>query len=363
MMKCAFINLGKHFGGAENYLCTLVQSWMAAGNEAIVIVRQGSTFSNFIRQKTKELHIVEVTFSIFDLIRTRKLFEKENIDVVDINGINSGVFVSLAAIRTPRVTTVHSNSDMDRIEKPFFVRKAFTFAENYCLKKSQMIIAVSGSIKGLLISRGIRDNLISVVNNGIKLIHYPERSFRVSAAEVLKICYVGRLEKVKGCEHLIRALALLESYNYQCDIYGDGSLRETLISFAEQKQISHKIRFMGFSDHIRECLPNYDVLVLPSLYEAFPLTIPEAMNAKTLLVCSNAGGIPEIIKDGKNGYLFKKGNAAALAAVLKKIYEDGSGQKELITNAYNDFINNYTEDIMIKKTFSILKACGNGDKK
>lgn len=360
-MKCAFINLGKHLGGAEYYLCALIQRWTEAGNEAIAIVRKGSAFSKFICQKIKNLQIAEVTFSVPDLIRTRKLIKKQGVDVIDINGINSGVFVNLAAISTPRVTTVHSNSDMDRIEKPFFIRKAFALAENYCLNKSQRIIAVSDSIKSLLISRGVRGNLISVVNNGIKLIHYPERSFRVSAADVLKICYVGRLEKVKGCEHLIRALALLEPYNYQCDIYGDGSLKENLISFAEQEQISHKIRFMGFSEHIRKRLPEYDVLVLPSLYEAFPLTIPEAMNAETLLVCSNVGGIPGIIRDGKNGYLFEKGDAAALAAILKKVYEDGAAQKELVANAYDDFINNYTEDIMTQKTFSILKACADGD--
>lgn len=354
-MKCAFINLGRHLGGAEYYLSVIIGRWLEDGNEAIVIVKRNSKFAKFIREKIPGLPVEEVDFTRADIVRIKKIFKGDSIGVIDINGINSGVFIKFTATKIPKVTTVHSNADMDRAEKPLLVRKIFVFMENYFLKKSQKIIVVSDSIKELLISRGIPDHQITVVNNGVKFINYPEIGTRPFSKETLKICYVGRLEKVKGCEYLIRALGLLKSYRYQCDIYGDGSLREKLILMTSEEQIGDNVHFMGFSARIRELLPEYDVLVLPSLFEAFPLIVPEAMNAKTLLICSNVGGIPWIIKNGINGYLFEKGNAKELSDLLKMIYEHVSDQKILIENAYHDFINNYTEDVMIEKTFYILK--------
>lgn len=53
-MKCAFIDLGKHFGGAENYLLVLIERWVAAGNEAVVFKlssRRMMILSTVIRKK------------------------------------------------------------------------------------------------------------------------------------------------------------------------------------------------------------------------------------------------------------------------------------------------------------------------
>lgn len=47
-MKCAFIDLGKHFGGAENYLLVLIERWVAAGNEAVVLTKKKSKFEQAI---------------------------------------------------------------------------------------------------------------------------------------------------------------------------------------------------------------------------------------------------------------------------------------------------------------------------
>lgn len=47
-MKCAFIDLGKHFGGAENYLLVLIERWVAAGNEAVVLTKKKSKFEQVL---------------------------------------------------------------------------------------------------------------------------------------------------------------------------------------------------------------------------------------------------------------------------------------------------------------------------
>lgn len=159
-----------------------------------------------------EIHGVDFSYS--DIKRTRKLLLREKIDVIDVNGINSGLFAVLMNLPIRRVTTVHSNADVDRADKPRLVRKAFVALENYCLHKSKKVIVVSKAIEKLLLERGIESNKIYLIPNGVKEIHYAEKSLRSDEIEPLRICYVGRLEKVKGCEYLISALKRLKNVDY-----------------------------------------------------------------------------------------------------------------------------------------------------
>lgn len=357
-MKCAFVNLGRHNGGAEQYLQTIIKRWVDENNKAVVIVRRGSEFSKNIRKNMPELLAEEVEFDLKSVYKIRKLLKNSDVDIVHINGINSGVFINLVRVNIPTITTVHSNADLDRAERSRIVRGLFVRLENYCLKRSKRIIAVSEVINKLLISRGISEKNITVIDNGVKYIEYPPKLWRNGDIDTLKICYIGRLEKVKGCEYLIRSISLLDQRcDISCDIYGTGSLKNQLVELCKELRVDMKVNFMGYSSCIREYLPEYDVLVMPSLYEASPLTIPEAMNARTLLVCSDVGGITYMIKNGINGLLFECGNYRKLAEILKKIYFNEEDFNKILENAYRDFVNQYTEDVMIEKTFNILKNC------
>lgn len=362
-MKCAFVNLGKHFGGAENYLSALINNWIIDGNEAIVIVRKGSLFERKINELIPDSKIWRVENIFKDLLLMKEKICNKGIELINIHGINSGVFINLINPKVKKITTVHSNAEVDRIDKHILIRKLFVLLENLCLKRSEKIIVVSEAIKELLVERKIEENKITVINNGILFLKYDKKCLRKDAEEVLKICFIGRIEKVKGCEILVRALECVENKNFICDVYGDGSLKYELQKIVNEIGLREKIRFCGFSNIIREKLFDYDVLVIPSLYEASPLIIPEAMNAKTILVCSNVGGMSKLIRNKENGYLFEKNNTFELARIIDYIYMNPYNQSYIVENAYNEFLDNYTEEKMIEKTFKILKEEGNGYEK
>lgn len=354
-MKCAFIDLGKHFGGAENYLITIIDRWKSQGNDVLIIVKKDTSFE----AKVKELYPIEeiesVNYSLSDVKRIRKIFIKSHTDIVHINGINSGVFFNVVNINIPRITTVHSNAYMDRVNKNMFIRNAFVIAENNCLKKSNKIIVVSEALEKVLLERKVDNKKINVIHNGVSIVDYQNKKLRKDKTDILKICFVGRLETVKGCEYLIKAIGELNDLNIQCDIYGDGSLKHELINLRDKLGLHNRIVFKGFSKDIRNLLSSYDVMVLPSLFEAFPLTIPEAMNSKTIVVCSNTGGMPWIINEHRNGYIFEKESFKGLAKKLKYIYENPKIQIQIIENAYDDFLNFYTEEIMLNRTLTLIK--------
>ena len=116
----------------------------------------------------------------------------------------------------------------------------------------------------MLIGRGIDANKIELIYNGIEAYEYQERD--KTDEDSVKICFVGRLVTVKGCECLIKALAKLKDRSFRCDIYGDGSLRKELENLAVELGIESRIEFKGFSDKIREHLDENNILVQPSYY-------------------------------------------------------------------------------------------------
>lgn len=353
-MRCAFLNLGRHYGGAEYYLISLITAWLEAGNDAIILAKKRSEFAKRATDIFGKSRILCVDYTFKDLRNAKRFLLENDVDIIHINGINSGLFIWAIGINTPKVTTVHSDANMDRIDKPFVLRKLFVMAENFCLKKSNKIIVVSEAIKNSLVSRNISVKKIIKINNGIQVIDYPKRNVRNDPNSVLKVCFVGRLEEVKGCKYLLQALKLCKDCSISCDIYGDGSQKNNLEQLTRKLNIEHMVCFKGYTNVIRDLLPNYDVLVMPSLFEASPLTIPEAMNARTLVVASEVGGIPFIIDEKENGYMFPAKDYEKLASILQEIYINPDEQQNIIEKAYEDFINNHTFDAMKNRTLNVL---------
>ena len=197
-MKCAFVDLGRHYGGAETYLLSLISAWIDEGNEALIIAKKESEFANKAKDIFGKQRMICVSYNYKDILNARKRLIGDSVDILHVNGINSGLFIWFARIRIPKVTTVHSNAEMDRIDKPYVLRKMFVVAENFCLKRSNRIIVVSEAIKNGLLSRNIYEEKIVTINNGIHAIQYPEKNLRDDLNKELRICYVGRLEEVKA---------------------------------------------------------------------------------------------------------------------------------------------------------------------
>ena len=361
-MKCVFVDIGKHFGGAENYLISVIEQWIQVENKATVVVRKNSLFQKELEKK-KEIEMMTVGFTIKDVLRFVRYLKNSCPDLININGINSGVFVLLSMTSIPKMTIVHSNATVDRADKPLLVQKLFAVIEQYCLSKSKLVISVSNAIRDILVGRGTKSEKIVVIHNGVEYIDYECKKYRMNSNDTLKLCFVGRLEKVKGCEYLIEALSNIKDRKIICDIYGDGSQKSFLQEKINENQLESRVFLKGFAKDIRKKLTSYDVLVMPSLYESSPLIIPEAMNAKTVLICSNVGGIPELIEDRRNGYLFENGNVNQLTQIIEEIIDFPKRQIRIAENAFDDFKKNYTKEIMLMKTILEMQKVGKGNLK
>lgn len=137
----------------------------------------------------------------------------------------------------------------------------------------------------------------------------------------LRLGFLGRIHPSKGIEWLLECLsgnsALL---NYSLEIAGAGD--EKYINFLKARHESEKVRFVGFTEP-KELFEKIDLLVMPSLWnEPLGRVIFEAYAYGIPVVATNRGGAPEIIEDGKTGFVFDPNVPESLIRILKAIEGD-----------------------------------------
>lgn len=153
--------------------------------------------------------------------------------------------------------------------------------------------------------------------------------------DTIDITYVGTLGKHKGVHTLISAFKEIEDDNVRLNIIGKGYDEE---EFKELAKNDKRIIFHGFIDNseISRFYEKSNVIVIPSIcYDNSPLVIYESFSMATPVIGSNIGGIPELIEDNVNGYLFEPENVSSLKEKLLKIIKNKEILKELEDNSLN----------------------------
>ena len=125
----------------------------------------------------------------------------------------------------------------------------------------------------------------------------------------------ARLVPIKGISYLLRALALVlpEFPQLKLQLAGSGPERRALEAQARQFGIADRVEFLGWQPEIHQVMAAWDIFVLPSLDEGFPLALLDAMSVGLPVVASAAGGIPELVVDGQTGWLVPPARPEALA--------------------------------------------------
>jgi len=172
------------------------------------------------------------------------------------------------------------------------------------------------------------------------------------------ILFVGVLEKVKGIEYLIEAFSKIEKEfpQFKLVLIGKGSKRKNLEYLISNLKLSDKVEFKGklSLEETKNVMKNCYCLVLPSLSEGLGRVLMEAMALGKPVIGSNVGGIPDLIKDGENGFLFEPKNSDQLTEKLRILLRDknlaiemGKKGREFIKENFSDekYIENYIKMI------------------
>jgi N-acetyl-alpha-D-glucosaminyl L-malate synthase BshA len=115
---------------------------------------------------------------------------------------------------------------------------------------------------------------------------------------------------------------------------GDGPEKEQAMRYCRAQAMEDDVLFLGKSNQIEEILCFSDLFLLPSEQESFGLAALEAMVHGVPVVCSDVGGLPEVIEDGFSGFLCPLGDVNAMAEKAIYILEDDKRHKQFKEQAY-----------------------------
>jgi glycosyltransferase involved in cell wall biosynthesis len=173
------------------------------------------------------------------------------------------------------------------------------------------------------------------------------------------IGYVGALTYQKGVIQLLLAMNILKSNNVRLLIIGDGPLKNQLSIMVKKLSLEDKVLFLGAISH--RDLPYYlneiKLLVLPSLHgEGLPNVIIEAMACGTPVLATPVGGIPDVIKDNKTGFILTSAEPSKIATKINEVLaKDLKELQKIVNNALNYIDRNYRLQAAIKRYKLISK--------
>ena len=242
-----------------------------------------------------------------------KDIQKSDFDIVHFQGLQrlfSRILIQRRIKNKITILTTHAlQESINIIEKSkakYLIKSLFVDS----LKRFDHIIALSKTDESSLKKLGIPEKKITRIPNGINFNKFRNRKQYVNQNNKLKLLCVARFDENKRYEDLIQTIHKLKNEIPNLEAYFVGGISNPRY-FEEIKQLILKYNLekditIGISlddPSLMDCYLSCDIFILPSSMETFPLVILEAMYAGLPIVSTSVGGIPDVIKDGVNGFL------------------------------------------------------------
>ncbi len=257
---------------------------------------------------------------------------------------------------------VDSTYDLHR-ERSGPAHRVLEAVSNRCLDAG---IAVARATKADWVRRThVPADRVVVIHNGIDPDKFRRRQSREAAraalglpADALVVGGLGRLDEAKGFTYLIAAAARLapEFPTLTVAVAGDGPLRKELEAEAARLGAAARVRFLGFQSDVQRVLDALDVFALPSLCEALPYALLEAMAAELPAVGAAVGGVPEVIVEGGTGFVVPPRDPDRLAAALRALLGSADLRGRMGAAGRDRVVRDFQERDMVRKTIGVYRA-------
>ena len=304
----------------------IVQALKAAGNRVITVLA-GRNKDLIILEKEMRESSDEVIIMTDDGSYGRKglvtegveeVIKREKIDIVHFH-FGSYLIAPFLRILFPRIriiSTRHSEIFVSNKLKKLYLKFCFFPFERFlcvsCGVKKEMIEGVGFSSKSEVLYLGVRKK--KIVNPNLK------KTLDIPKGVVV-LTTIGFNIRIKGFDILVKSIqSLMDSNRLKNDIIvlvigisenseDSNSLRQLIA----EAGLNRKIMSLGIRNDINDILNISDIYLQPSRTEGLSLSIMEALNYSLPVIGTRVGGIPEIVHEGENGYLFEKENVEELA--------------------------------------------------
>ena len=331
-MKLMELCLSDGFGGLELYAAKVIRHYSLQGVPCVAVIKQGTLLDRRLEQDGIPRHTMAVRSAYFPLIAALKLARLIRVTGITTLHIHSrrdlslAVFAKLLSGASPRLVYTRQMA---------LTRPKFDVWHRFLYRQVDAYLTITRKLE-----QDAR-KFLPLPAARIHTLYYGVPKPSPPAEELCRgffeqtgltpgkmtIAIFGRVETGKGQHLVIEAVCQLtrEHYDLQAVVIGhvmDETYMHTLKAQVSMAGCEAVIRFAGFHPEPPSIMGCFDVVVLATKDETFGLVLAEAMRAGTAVIGSNAGGVPEIIRDGETGLLFESQNAKALATCLRRLLDE-----------------------------------------
>jgi len=376
-------------GGTGAYVYYLSNELMKRGDSAYIITGHDESRDVKVNWQhyvffLKTLKAPVVKSFLFAGSAFRKLNKMRGSFPVDIAHVNLPLVPSFAVptgFGKTLISTVHSmwKGEAEAIKGEPYSRlnsnEKFMVSFNWFLRifeekmleRSNKIIAVSDfTRRELLQYYKVKEEKIRVIHNGVDVDKFQPATDKLKAKAELgfnpedkAILSVGRLYARKGLFTLIESMSLVtrKFKNAKFIIAGKGLSNEMkkLVSYATKLGVKDNIVFTGYfpDKKLPKLYQAADIFAFSTFYENFPFAVLEALSTGLPVVSTNVGGIPEMIEDGKNGFLVEPFDSRELADRILYYLEHPAAASEMALLARKIIENQFDWRLIVKKVIKV----------
>jgi glycosyltransferase involved in cell wall biosynthesis len=287
-----------------------------------------------------------------------------NVDVVHAHDYQD--YCVLAAVQakgafnSPLVITPHYHPIGANMWRTVTKRIYTTGIGKYALRAADVVIAVSQYEKTMLSqSFSLDSKRIVHIPNGV---NSKFRSLNTRDAKKKRnVLYVGRLEKYKGVQFLIKAFKKLaeDFQDSHLMIVGNGSYRKDLVTLAKALGIGGRVTFAGLvpENELINLYLTSNVFVMPSEYEAFSIALAEAMACGTPVIATKVGGMTELVRNSQSGFLMPyPPDERYLADLMAGVLSDPTNAEKMGEKGRQFALSNFNWSLIAEDLLKLYKG-------
>lgn len=356
-MKICFFNTMRTWGGGEKWHYENAVSLHRRGEDVLVVADGEGELSQRLRKQGVRVFPLKVgNFSFLNIMKRRRvlhLFQEEQFDAVLFNAPND------LKIGASIAKKIGIRKRVFRRGSPIPIRG--TWLNRYLFSCLTDVLTNSEATKRSVLESDrtlFPEDRIKVIYNGIQIPIETEEVEGLTTNDVPVIGSLGRLEKEKGHDFLVEVASELKrrGESFKIRIGGEGRQYEYLRQKIVEKDVSSHVELVGFVRDTQRFLRGLDVFVMPSRWEGFGNVLVEAMICKKPLVGWNHSGLPELIKDGENGFLVEFGNITLLADAIGRLLKEKKLREEMGENGFVMVKQKFDMDVALHQLEEYLKS-------
>ena len=336
-------------GGHKRYL-ELLNTLAINGWDVTVILGNTIDYTNFKFNTIpiKPVYKGRVPFSIKQLLRILPILHKiknKNKNWITISFGETNYLTMKAAKRVLKAKTIfafRSNTYKAKIDELEAYKREITIKDSIKLKKILIIEQKISNISDQLIfqTEFDRDNIRSrtnfptskstiIPNSVLESWFVDKYKLLNKSTKLSRILYLGSYDNRKGALFIIKAIEKLkkEGITLKLDMFGYGSEKKELVSYIDNNDLIDSININDKMNDPLSKIYEYDLLVVPSIYDSYPNVILESIFTGTPVIASNNSGMKAILEYDK--LLFKTGDYNDIALKIKKLYDNNTSYLEI----------------------------------